>query len=126
MSIKWKDTKRHFGLPISFTNYSLTENRLFRKSGILTRKEDQVSLYHIRDMEVSISLGQRIFGVGTVKVIGSDASTPELLLENIKKPYEVRDLLYETSEEDKKNRRLTRTEFMYDDYSDYDDYPDME
>ena len=90
----------------------------FRKSGILTRKEDQVSLYHIRDMEVSVSLGQRIFGVGTVKVIGSDASTPELLLENIKKPYEVRDLLYETSEEDKKNRRLSRTEFMSDDYSD--------
>ncbi len=118
MSIKWKDTKRHFGLPISFTNYSLTEDRLFRKSGILTRKEDQVSLYHIRDMEVSVSLGQRIFGVGTVKVIGSDASTPELLLENIKKPYEVRDLLYETSEEDKKNRRLARTEFMSDDYSD--------
>lgn len=118
MSIKWKDTKRHFGLPISLTNYSLTEDRLFRKSGILTRKEDQVSLYHIRDMEVSVSLGQRIFGVGTVKVIGSDASTPELLLENIKKPYEVRDLLYETSEEDKKNRRLARTEFMSDDYSD--------
>lgn len=117
MSIKWKATKRHFGLPISFTNYTLTEDRLFRKSGILTRKEDQVSLYHIRDMEVSISLGQRIFGVGTVKVIGSDASTPELLLENIKKPYEVRDLLYETSEEDKRDRRLARTEFMSDEYS---------
>ena len=57
MSIKSKDTQRHFGLPISFTNYSLTEDRLFRKSGILTRKEDQVSLYHIRDMEVSVSGG---------------------------------------------------------------------
>ena len=25
----WKDRKRHFGLPLSFTRYSLSEDRLF-------------------------------------------------------------------------------------------------
>lgn len=112
MSEIWKDTKRHFGLPISFTNYRLTESRLFKKSGVLVRSEDQVMLYHIRDLEVRVSLGQRIFGVGSILVIGSDATSPTLIIENVKKPYEVRDLLYEYSEADKQKRRMARTEFM--------------
>lgn len=112
MKCVWKDTKRHFGLPLSFTNYCLGESRLFRRKGIFIRKEDQIMLYHIRDFEVSISLWQRIFGVGNVTIIGSDATTPNMVLENIKKPYEIRDLIYEKSEEDKQDRRLSRTEFM--------------
>lgn len=108
----WKDTKRHLGLPISFTNYRLTKDRLFRKSGILVRKEDQVMLYHIRDLELTISLWQRIFGVGTVIAVGADTTTPSLVLENIKQPEKVRDLIYQNSEQDKLSRRMSRTEFI--------------
>ena len=116
----WKDTKRHLGLPISFTKYRLTDNRLFRKSGILVRKEDQVMLYHIRDMEVTVSLWQRIFGVGTVIVVGADATTPRLELVNIKNPEKVRDLIYNYSEQDKLSRRMSRTEFIDSDGFDAD------
>lgn len=116
----WKDTKRHLGLPISFTSYRLTDNRLFRKSGILVRKEDQVMLYHIRDMEVTVSLWQRIFGVGTVIVVGADATTPRLELVNIKNPEKVRDLIYNYSEQDKLSRRMSRTEFIDSDGFDAD------
>lgn len=114
----WRDTKRHLGLPISFTNYRLDSGRLFRKSGILVRKEDQLMLYHIRDLEVRVSLWQRIFGVGTVTVVGADATTPRLELENVRNPDNVRDLLYKYSEQDKQRRRMTRTEFIDSDMGD--------
>ena len=64
----WKDRKRHFGLPLSFTRYSLSEDRLFCETGFLNIKADEVLLYRVRDLELTISLGQRIFGVGTVCV----------------------------------------------------------
>lgn len=114
----WKDTKRHLGLPISFTNYRLADGRLFRKSGVLVRKEDQIMLYHVRDLEVSVSLWQRIFGVGNVSVVGADATTPRMVIENVKNPNHVRDLIYEYSEYDKQQRRMSRAEFMDSDISD--------
>lgn len=108
----WKDTKRHLGLPLSFTSYTMDEERLFRRSGVLVRKEEQILLYHVRDLDVSVSLGQRIFGVGSIKIVSADATTPELLIENVKRPYEVRDLIYKCSEEDKAKRRMSRMEMV--------------
>ena len=39
MDTIWTDRKRHFGLPISFTKYSLSEDRLFRETGFLNLNE---------------------------------------------------------------------------------------
>ena len=44
--IKWKDRKRIiFGLPWTFTKYSLTEDRLFISTGLLSTKEDNYAIY---------------------------------------------------------------------------------
>lgn len=44
----WKDRKRHLGLPLSFTRYSLSEIRLFCEKGFLNLKCDEVLLYRVR------------------------------------------------------------------------------
>lgn len=116
----WKDSKRHIGIPVSFTSYTLTETRLFRKRGVLIRKEDQISLYHIRDMEVSVSLWQRLFNVGTIRLLSADRSTPEMLLINVKKPYRVRDLIYSYAEKESKRRNLRYMEH-FDNHQDSED-----
>ena len=41
----WKDRKRYFGLPLSFTRYSLSEDRLFTSVGFLNIKDDEILLY---------------------------------------------------------------------------------
>lgn len=35
----WIDKKRHLGLPISFTKYSLTDERLYTEAGFINLKE---------------------------------------------------------------------------------------
>ena len=40
----WKDRKRHLGLPLSFTRYRLSEDRLFLEKGLLNLKADEVLL----------------------------------------------------------------------------------
>ena len=109
---QWKDRKRRLGLPLSFTRYMLSEDRLFLEKGLLNLKADEVLLYRVRDLELTISLGQRIFGVGTVCIHSSDQSIPHLDLVNVKNPREVKELIHRLVEEAKDKRRIRSMEIM--------------
>lgn len=108
----WKDRKRRLGLPLSFTRYSLSEDRLFCETGFLNLRADEVLLYRVQDLELSMTLGQRIFGVGTVCVHSSDKSMPHLDLKNVKHPREVKELIHQSVEEAKNRRRMRATELL--------------
>lgn len=118
----WKDRKRYLGLPLSFTRYSLSEDRLFTSVGLLNLKDDEVLLYRVRDIDTSRSLWQRIFGVGTVTVMSSDKSMPNLVLKNIKDPVFVKELIHKQVEQAKIQRRVRVGEIMTD--ADGDGMPD--
>ena len=102
----WKDRKRHLGLPLSFTRYSLSDDRLFVSEGFLNIKDDEVLLYRVRDIDTQRSLWQRLFGVGTVTVMSSDKTMPTLVLKNIKNPLFVKELIHKQVEEMKLKRRV--------------------
>lgn len=122
ISYLWRDRKRHFGLPLSFTRYALSEDRLFVSEGFLNLKDDEVLLYRVRDIDTSRSLWQRLFGVGTVVVISSDRTMPNLVLKNIKDPLMVKELIHQQVEENKIRRRVRFGEIMTD--TDGDGEPD--
>ena len=111
----WKDRKRYFGMPISFTRYALSEDRLFLSVGCLSIQDDEVLLYRVRDIDTSRSLWQRIFGVGTVTVMSSDKSMPNLVLKNIKDPIGVKEMIHQQVEKAKIERRVRFGEIMTDD-----------
>lgn len=111
----WKDRKRVCGLPLTFTRYFLSEDRLFLETGLLNLRQDEILLYRVRDIGLNITLGQRIFGVGSVKVISSDKSLPELVLKNIKQPREVKEMIHRQVEEAKTQRRMRVGELLGDD-----------
>lgn len=108
----WKDRKRRFGLPLSFTQYALSEDRLFCETGLLNLKSDEVLLYRVQDLVLTMTLGQRIFGVGTVCVHSSDKSSPHLDLKNVKHPREVKELIHRNVEAAKDKRRMRATELL--------------
>ena len=120
----WKDRKRYFGMPISSTRYALSEDRLFISVGLLSIKDDEVLLYRVRDIDTSRTLWQRIFGVGTVTVMSSDKSMPNLVLKNIKDPVRIKELIHEQVEEMKIRRRVRVGEIMGTDLGD-DDTDDL-
>lgn len=107
----WKDRKRHLGLPLSFTRYALSEDRLFLSVGLLNIKDEEILLYRIRDLSVSRSLGQRLCGVGTITVTSSDKSQPILQLKNVKDPVHVKELIHTQVEEMKIRRKVRIGEF---------------
>lgn len=121
----WKDRKRYFGMPLSFTRYALSEDRLFVSVGFLNIKDDEILLYRVRDIDTSRSLWQRLFGVGTVVIMSSDKSMPNLVLKNIKDPVAVKEIIHEQVEEMKIRRRVRVGEIMTTDM-DGDGEPDMD
>ena len=120
----WKDRKRYFGLPLSFTRYCLSEDRLFVSEGFLNIKDDEILLYRVRDIDTRRSLWQRLFGVGTITVISSDKTMPALVLKNIKDPVFVKELIHRQVEEMKIRHRVRFGEIMT--AADDDDLDDME
>lgn len=102
----WKDRKRHLGMPLSFTRYALSEDRLFFSVGFINIRDEEVLLYRVRDITTSRTLWQRIFGVGTITVASSDKTMPVLVLQNVKDPTLVKELLHRTVEEMKIRRRV--------------------
>lgn len=124
--ILWRDRKRILGMPITFTKYALSEDRLFRETGLLTSRQEEIVLYRIRDIGLQISLGQRLFGVGTVLVHSSDQTAPHLEIKNVKDPNRVKELLHQQVEEMKIRRRVRLGEWMSDDGDGCEDCGDGE
>lgn len=109
----WYDRKRTFlGLPWSFTKYSLTEDRLFIERGFLNTNEDEVRLYRIMDLSLKRTLGQRIFGVGTIHCCSADKTMADFDIKSIKRPREIKELLSEAVEKERQAKRVTNREHM--------------
>lgn len=116
----WSDRLRRLGLPLSFTHYALSDDRLFWETGLLSTRCEEILLYRVRDISLKITLGQRIFGVGTVTITSSDKTTPVLELKNIKHPRDVKEIIHQTVEEMKLSRRMRVGEVLGDEAHDDD------
>lgn len=119
MEYLWSDRKRTlFGLPLSFTKYMMTEDRLFIEQGFLSKKEDEVRLYRIMDVSLTRSFLQRIFGVGTVHCCSADKTMKDFDIVSIKNPKDVKEQLSQLVEAQRDAKRVTNREYMTDDHDD--------
>lgn len=122
--IIWQDRKRIiFGLPWTFTKYKLYEDKIQICTGFFNKKEEEIRLYRIMDTTLEKPLGQRIFGLGSIKVNSADKTTPQFYILRVKNSDTVRDMLSEQVETERERKRVSGREFMNDDY---DDEIDME
>ena len=111
--IIWKDRKRTlFGLPWSFTRYSLTEEKFIIDKGFFNRVEDEVRLYRILDVTLKRSFWERIFGVGTIHCCSGDKSLGDFDIQHIKNSRDVKEMLSELVEKERMERRVGTREFI--------------
>lgn len=120
----WTDKKRYLGMPISFTRYSLSKDRIFQQKGLLSVNFEEIVLYRVTDISLKMTLGQRIFGVGTVIIHSSDKSSPHFEMKNIRSPLAVKEVIHEQVEKMKLARRVRVNELIGDDIDDCDDCGD--
>lgn len=118
----WRERKRllFFGLPWTFTVYRLTKDRLLIKRGFFTTREDEVRLYRIMDISLRRTLIQKIFGLGSIWCHTSDKTMGDFEIMNVKKSYEVKNLLSDLIEKERMEKRVSNREFISDTDCDFD------
>jgi len=112
-----------FGLPFTFTKYTLTNKKLVINEGLFVTHENEILLYRILDMSYSRSLIQKMFGMGSIKVDSQDVSSPVFTMKNIKHSKELKEALSEAVENEKLRLSIRRGEVIgvHDSQSDFDD-----
>lgn len=114
--IIWTDKKRYFGMPISFTRYSLVEKegswiKLFLDAGFLSTRHEEVLVYRIFDISVRQTLGDKIFNVGSLYLYCKDESMEYFNIIRVKNPFKVRDIISDYIEKEREEKGFRIGEF---------------
>lgn len=103
----WSDKKRPvFGLPLSFTRYTLYEDLLIIDRGILFRRRDEIRLYRVLDLKMICGPVQQLFDVGNVVLLTGDALTPRFVVQAILQPERLLCKLSDLTEIERKKARV--------------------
>ncbi|MEG0962297.1 MAG: PH domain-containing protein [Lachnospiraceae bacterium] len=110
--IVYRERKRllFFGLPWTFTKYTMTANMITIDSGLLKTEEEDCYMYKVQDVKLSTTLIERIFGLGTITCYTGDVTSPQILLIHIKRAKEIKNYLLKASEVARRNRRTINTQ----------------
>ncbi len=109
--VKYCERKRilFFGLPWTFTKYTITPGVLTVDEGLFRTEENDCYMYKIQDVKLTTTLIERIFGLGTIICYTGDVTNPEMKLIHIKHAKEVKNYLLKASEAARLRRRTLNT-----------------
>ena len=105
--VNFRERKRwvFLGLPFTFTVYTVKVDLITVQTGFLNKTENDCYMYKVQDVELLRSLGERIFGLGTVKCYTGDTTDPELYLTHVRNSKQIKDFILEVSEKARQKRR---------------------
>ena len=114
--VVWTDKKRYFGLPISFTRYSIVEKegawvKLFYDAGLLSTIHEEVMIYRIFDISLHQTLFDKLFGVGTITLYCKDESMEYFNIIKVKNPFQVREIIADLVEQQREEKGFRIGEF---------------
>lgn len=87
-------------------HYELTTQRFIHQEGVLVRRTDRIEVIDIDDVSYKQGVIQRVLGVGTIQLTGSDRTHPELIMYGIDKVPEVASLIDDVRREERRRRSL--------------------
>ncbi|MGE3267501.1 MAG: PH domain-containing protein [Chloroflexota bacterium] len=111
-TVLWEGTPHGLLNPIEThaIRWVLTTQRLRVIRGILSRSTDEVELTRVRDVAVDQSLAQRALGIGTITVVGTDVSSPTVVLHDVAEPEQVKELIRQAVQEQRRRYRVRQVE----------------
>lgn len=120
--MEFRERKRwvFFGLPFTFTIYTVKEEVLTVDTGFLSKEENDCYMYKVQDVTLKTSLWERIFGLGTIICYTGDMTNPQLVMAHIKNARAIKDFILEQSEIARRKRRTMNTLDIGADGSDFD------
>ena len=105
--VQYKERKRllFFGLPWTFTKYTISSDMITIDEGLLKVEENDCYMYKVQDVKLTATLLERIFGLATITCYTGDVTDKELNLVHIKHAKEIKSYLLKASEAARIKRR---------------------
>jgi len=92
--------------------YRLTTERLFIQRGLIARHVDEVELFRIKDVAYDQGILQRLTGTGTVTVLSTDDTTPQVRLVGVREPDRLKEALRKHVRAIRKRERMHAAELI--------------
>ncbi|MDE7223453.1 MAG: PH domain-containing protein [Acetatifactor sp.] len=110
------------GLPFTFTKYTIKEDMITVDTGLLKTVENDCYMYKVQDVQLTATLAEKLFRLGTVICFTGDTTDPRLELVHIKNARAVKDFILEMSETARiKRRTVNMLDIGSGDMNDVDD-----
>lgn len=93
------------------TVYELTTQRLRKTSGVFNKKLDELELYRVKDSTLEQPFVLRLFGLGNVMIVSSDATMPEVSISGVSDAFDVREKLRVAVETERDRKRVREVDF---------------
>lgn len=112
MNYKEKKRSMFFGLPWTFTSYTITDEIITVDAGLLNKQENDCYMYKVIDIRLESSLLERIFGLGTVHCFTGDVTDQDLKLLHIRHAKEIKDFILKQSEQERMKRKTLNMQHL--------------
>lgn len=111
-TVLWEGTPHGLLNPIEThaIRWVLTTERLQIVRGILSRSTEEIELTRVRDVSYEQSLAQRALGIGTITVVGTDATTPMVVLHDVEDPEAIKETIRQAVREQRRRHRVRQVE----------------
>ena len=97
------------GLPFTFTKYTIKEELITINTGFFKTVENDCYMYKVQDVELTVSLIERMFKMGTIKCYTGDTTDSILMIEHVKNAKAIKDFILDASEKARLKRRTLNT-----------------
>ena len=121
--MEFKERKRwlFFGLPFTFTVYTVGEEVINIKKGLLNTVEDDCYLYKVLDVKLETSFMERLCKLGTIVCYTGDTTDKTLKIVHVRNAKAIKDYILEQSEKQRMKRRTLNTQNLNSGVADLDD-----
>ncbi|MEZ5432322.1 MAG: PH domain-containing protein [Verrucomicrobiales bacterium] len=93
------------------TRIRLTNQRLRLQSGVFSKQHEDIELYRVKDWIVTEPFWQRLLGCGTIAMVTSDRTAPEVTLEWLPEVTGFADSLRQAVEAVRDRKRVREVDF---------------
>ena len=104
--LAWLVALGYYGYRRIGVTYKLTTQRFIHTSGIFMRTTNRIELIDVDDVEVFQNLIERFFKLGTIRIVSSDRTDPQLDLKGIDDVQNVSSLLDDARRKERRRRGL--------------------
>lgn len=87
-------------------HYELTNQRFIHQVGVLSRRTDRIEVIDIDDVSFFQGPVQRVLGIGTIEITGSDRTHPRLMMHGIGNVKQVAGMIDDIRRKERKRRSL--------------------